>query len=262
MNKRGKKIDEKLKIIDKKIDPLNESTSTVHKDISTLIEQSQRQYQHLEERIKEAVRKIEPLESSADHIFKCFKDQREDIKDIKLKQKNLEKENKHLNSELHMMKEQLETTKQQLNANAQYMRSSWILEISGIPTLKDEDTKDIVYKLASLAKMQDFSKDQVDVAHRTSSKSTAPIIVLFYKKSDRNHFYEQKYNFETIRSNQFSDDNAAEEEQHLESNDIEHTQRIDINENLAKENRELKLAREEAKKLKYKYKGYTVKGEV
>ena len=54
-----------------------------------------------------------------------------------------------------------------------------------------------------------------------------------------------------------------EEEQHLERNDVEHIQRIDINESLAKENRELlKLAREEAKKLKYKYKGYTVKGEV
>ena len=143
------------------------------------------------------------------------------------------------------------------------MRSSWILEISGIPTLKDENSKGIVYKLASLSKMQDFSKDQVDVAHRTSSKSTAPIIVLFYKKNDRNHFYEQKYNLETLRSNQFSDDNAAEEEQHLERNDVEHIQRIDINESLAKENRELlKLAREKAKKLKYKYKGYTVKGEV
>ena len=56
-----------------------------------------------------------------------------------------------------------------------------MLEISRIPTSKGEDTKGIVCKLASLAKMQDFSKDQIDVAHRTSSKSTAPIIVLFYK---------------------------------------------------------------------------------
>ena len=122
--------------------------------------------------------------------------------------------------------------------------------------------KGIICKLASLAKMQDFSKDQIDVAHRTSSKSTAPIIVLFCKKNDRNNFYEQKYKLKTLRSNQFSDD-AAEEEQHLESNDVEPTQRIYVNKNLTKENRELlKLAREEAKKLKYKCKGCTVNGEV
>ena len=110
----------------------------------------------------------------------------------------------------------------------------------------------------SLAKMQDFSKDQIDVAHRTYD----PIIVVFYKKNDRSNFYEQKYKLKTLRSNQFSDD-TAEKEQHLESNDVEPTQRIYINESLTKENRELlKLAREEAEKLKYKYKGYTVKGEV
>ena len=104
----------------------------------------------------------------------------------------MENENKYLNSELHMMKEQLETTKQQLNANAQYMRSSWMLEISGIPTSKDEDSKGIVCKLARLVKTQDFSMDQIDVVHRISSKPAAPIIVLFYKKNDRNNFYEQK----------------------------------------------------------------------
>ena len=108
---------------------------------------------------------------------------------------------------------------------SKYMCSSWMLEISRIPTSNNEDTKAIVCKLASLAKMQDFSKDQIDVAHRTSSKSTAPIIVLFYKKNDRNNFYKQKYKLKTLRSNQFSDD-AAEEEQHQESNDVEPKQRI------------------------------------
>ena len=133
-----------------------------------------------------------------------------------------------------------------------------MLEISGIPTSKDGDTKRIVCKLASLAKMQGFSKDQIDVAHRTSSKSTAPIIVLFYKENDRNNFYEQKYKLKTLRWNQFSDDVEP-----WKSNKVEPTQRIYINESLTKENREIfKLAREETKKLKHKYKGYTVKGEV
>ena len=71
--------------------------------------------------------------------------------------------------------------------------------------------------------------------------------MLFYKKKDRNNFLEQKYKVKTLQINQFSDD-AAEEEQHLESNDIEPTQRTYINVSLTKENKELfKLAKEEAK---------------
>ena len=69
-----------------------------------------------------------------------------------------------------------------------------MLEIFRIPTSKDEDTKGIVCKLASLAKMQGFSRDQID---RTSSKSAAQIIVIFHKKSDRNNFFEQKYTMKT-----------------------------------------------------------------
>ena len=56
----------------------------------------------------------------------------------------------------------------------------------------------------------------------------------------------QKYELKTLRSNQFSDD-AAEEEEHLKSNDVEPAQRICIKESLTKENRELlKLASKEA----------------
>ena len=110
--------------------------------------------------------------------------------------------------------------------------------------------------------MQGFSKDQIDNAHRTSWRSTSKIIKFFYKKCDKNVFFGQKYKVKTLRSNQFSDD-AAEEEQHLESYHVELTQRVYIKESLTKEDRErLKLAREEAKKLKYKYKDYTIKGEV
>ena len=58
--------------------------------------------------------------------------------------------------------------------------------------------------------------------------------------------YEQKYKLKTLRSNQFIDD-AAEEEEHLKSNDVELAQRICIKESLTKENRELlKLTSEEA----------------
>ena len=68
-----------------------------------------------------------------------------------------------------------------------------MLEISGIPTSKDGDTKVIVCKLANLAMMQDFSKDKIDVGHRTSSNLIAPAVVLFYKKNDTNIFFNQEH---------------------------------------------------------------------
>ena len=49
----------------------------LYQQSSTLKEQSQRQYQHLDERIKENVKKTKPFRSSADYISKCFEDQRE-----------------------------------------------------------------------------------------------------------------------------------------------------------------------------------------
>ena len=141
------------------------------------------------------------------------------------------------------MKEQLEAAKQQIHSNAQYIHSSWMLEISGILFSKDEDTKGIICKLAGLAKLLNFTSDQINVAHRASPKLMAPIIALFHKNSNPNNFFQQKHKVKTLSSSQFTND----AEENLERG--EPKQNIYINETLRKGNRELfKLAREEAKK--------------
>ena len=56
---------------------------------------------------------------------------------------------------------------------------------------KNENSVDIVCKVAELAKIDNFRRNQIDAAHRTSKNKMASIIVLFYKKSDRQNFYFQ-----------------------------------------------------------------------
>lgn len=57
-----------------------------------------------------------------------------------------------------------------------------MLEIFRIPTSKDEGTKGIVCKLASLVKMQDFSKDHIDVALHNIIKTYSPNHRAFLQK--------------------------------------------------------------------------------
>ena len=54
-----------------------------------------------------------------------------------------------------------------------------MVEIAGIQRKDNENALDLVAKLAVTAKVNDFDKPQIDVAHRTSNKTNAPIIVMF-----------------------------------------------------------------------------------
>ena len=51
---------------------------------------------------------------------------------------------------------QLQVEKQKRNESAQYVRTSWMLEIAGIPT-ENEDEKEIVSKVAQLAGITNFN---------------------------------------------------------------------------------------------------------
>ena len=57
-----------------------------------------------------------------------------------------------------------------------------MLELARIPVHEDKNCVDIISKGAEVANIHNFSEDQTDVAHRTSPKPTALIIILFVKK--------------------------------------------------------------------------------
>ena len=67
-------------------------------------------------------------------------------------------------------------------------RSSWI-EIAGISNHKEKNCIQLISELAELAEITNFNKNQIDLAYRTSNKPTAPLIILFNKKSDKINFY-------------------------------------------------------------------------
>ena len=68
-----------------------------------------------------------------------------------------------------------------------------MLELSNIPVQdKNENSVSILCKVAELAKIDNFHRNQIDVVHQASKNKMASIIVLFYKKSYRQNFYFQK----------------------------------------------------------------------
>ena len=78
----------------------------------------------------------------------------------------------------------------EVNRLTQYNRSSFMLEISGIPFNKNENKSNIIQKIVMLTKIIYIDSDvtQVDVAHRTSKRPNAPTILSFNKKSDKLFF--------------------------------------------------------------------------
>ena len=62
----------------------------------------------------------------------------------------------------------------QTNHLGWYIRSSWMIEVAGIPYHK-ENCIQLISKLAELVEITNCNKNQTDLAHRTSTKTTAPI---------------------------------------------------------------------------------------
>ena len=85
------------------------------------------------------------------------------------------------------------------NQLEQYNRSSFILEIS---LMTRQDVIELLKIVASNADIKGFEENQVDVAHRTSRRKTAPIIVKFVKKNDGINFYHQRKKGYDLKENQ------------------------------------------------------------
>ena len=101
--------------------------------------------------------------------------------------KNLFKENQRLSSNINILTESLTSEKIKLNQLAQYTRSSLMVELSGIPHQRGEDVIDLTGTVVEAANITGYDPNQIDIAHRTSSRSTAPIIIMFDRKRDRNN---------------------------------------------------------------------------
>ena len=59
-----------------------------------------------------------------------------------------------------------------------------MIKMAGVSYHKEKNCIQLIFRLTEFVETTNFSKNQIDVAHRTSTKSTATIIISFNKKSD------------------------------------------------------------------------------
>ena len=102
-------------------------------------------------------------------------------------------DNTRLHHELNSMKS-ISDNGIEVNRLVQYNRSSFMVEISGMPFNKNQHVSNIIQKIVMLTKITDFDITQVDVAHRTYKRRNLQVM-LFDKKSDRTNLFRQRKKF-------------------------------------------------------------------
>ena len=94
-------------------------------------------------------------------------------KDVRKSNNHLKEENALLNSIIKNVRLKLEGVKEKENENAQYVISSFMPELSNVPVQdKNENSVGIVCKVAERAKIDNFHRNQIDVAHQASKNKT------------------------------------------------------------------------------------------
>ena len=265
------KLEEILeKVISKKSDMLDEKFAKFEHSLRNDIVNLRNDLNSVKELNKKELSKItesvNDIEDGQKFIEKEFEDQIEKIKDLIKDNKKLFSENQRLHNEIKALYQSQEENQTEINKLAQYNRSSFMLELSGIPRQDDENAIDLVNKNAVVAGICNFDVSQIDIAHRVSQKGTAPIIFLFNRKTDRANFYIQKKKLFKVRANHIvkpnNNEDHSESEVCLPGLERENSY-IYMNKSLTSMNRMLlREARKESNRLKYEFPGYPVNGQV
>ena len=265
------KLEEILeKVISKTSDMLDETFAKFDHSLRNDIVNLRNDLNSVKELCKKELSKVREcvndIEDGQKFIEKEFEDQKEKIKDMIKDNKKMFSENQRLHNEIRALYQSQEENQTEINKLAEYNRSSFMLELSGIPRQDDENAIDLVSKTAVVAGISNFDVSQIDIAHRVSGKGTELIIVLFNRKADRTNFYRQKKKLFKVRANHIVKPNNNEDhsgsEVSLPGFKRENSY-IYLNKTLTSMNRmSLREARKESKRLKYEFPGYTVNSEV
>ena len=278
-DKKTEKITERLplknnEILDEKLNRVSEKLSTIENNNRMGINQIKEDINSIKcwnqvefNKINGTVGSIEDIQHL---ISDKFEKQKQKIRQLLQDNKKIHLGNTRLHHELNNMKSAVNDNDIEVKRVAQYNRSSFMLEVSGIPFNKNENVSNIIQKIIMLTKITDLSIAQVDVAYRTSKRQNSPIIMLFNKKSDRTNFFKQRKKFHNLWAHQFQSSQLVDEEVSLPGFDKEQGEEtgnneslIFLNESLTPTNRRLlKEAKKASRKHNYKYKRYTVNGEV
>ena len=138
-------------LLENKIDKLLETFTSMETNISSLhteINNVKEEIKTNTEKINEKLRihtdlineklritdsKVEDLEASIKFISEKFEEQKSELTDVRKLNNHLKEENALLNSTIQNVRLELEAVKEKQNENAQYIRSSFMLELPSIP---------------------------------------------------------------------------------------------------------------------------------
>ena len=118
--------------------------------------------------------------------------------------KNLITEKKILKSTVQVLEKNVTSLEDKCNELEQYSRRD-CLEIKGIPIIKQEDTNEIVLKVAELVGVDDLSNEDISISHRLPlsknyrGKRTDPaIIAKFVRREDKEKLYSARKHLKTF----------------------------------------------------------------
>jgi len=117
-----------------------------------------------------------------------------DVKSLLTKDTNYSADIANIKKSTKDLRDLIDKSNQAINDLEQYGRRN-MLDIRGIPRMKEENTDDLVLKIAEIINIQLDSND-IEVSHRTSSQKDAPIIVKFLARHKRNLFYKNRMNLQ------------------------------------------------------------------
>ena len=179
------------------------------------------------------------LEKSQSFISEEFEKNKENVKKLEKMNDLFQKDLSQFRKQIEILEKKLE--KESLNriSLAQYGRRNMV-EVSGIPRNEGENAKQLIAKMANLAKFDYFDPQQIDVAHRTSTKDDAPIIVLFHCRTEREVFFSQRSKLQNLHVRQFErDEEELKYATEVEQKKRDHATKIYLNESLTPENQKL-----------------------
>ncbi|XP_070543898.1 uncharacterized protein [Ptychodera flava] len=160
--------------------------------------------------------RLTELQKSVDFMNTFFEQMKEEMKELKTEIANTKEENAALRDQLTAAHRDLGNTKDELNELQQYSRRN-NLEIHGIPQHNNEDTDNIVIKIAAAIGV-DVTSSDIDISHRLPRRHSQqrerqlppPIIVKFVRRSVRNTLYYSRRNLQgKTPTHLHLDDNAT-----------------------------------------------------
>ena len=162
----------KLDVLENKfndrIERISSSIVEIKSDLNTLKNAT-------EMRIKNVEKKVEEIMDSQSFINNEYEKNKSDMKQLLQKDMVRGKEIQNLRGEIENLHNELDQERQARNADAQYLRSSYMVEINGLNVMDDEktatDTKKLVCNIAKMANFSDFASDQIDMCHRINKKN-------------------------------------------------------------------------------------------